>query len=71
MLTVMLIEFVRKTLLDKRDKGVAILLISADLDEILELSDRVIVMYEGVAVHTCRHAEIDRETIGLAMAGVK
>ena len=49
----------------------AILLISADLDEILELSDRVIVMYEGVAVHTCRHAEIDRETIGLAMAGVK
>ena len=65
------IEFVRKTLLDKRDKGVAILLISADLDEILELSDRVIVMYEGVAVHTCRHAEIDRETIGLAIAGVK
>ena len=64
------IEFVRRMLLDKRDEGTAILLISADLDEVLELSDRVIVMYEGAAVHTCSHEAIDRETIGLAMAGL-
>lgn len=64
------IEFVRRTLLDKRDKGTAILLISADLDEVLELSDRIIVMYEGSAVYACRHGEIDREAIGLAMAGL-
>lgn len=64
------IEFVRKVLLDKRDEGTAILLISADLDEVLELSDRVIVMYEGAAVYTCSHEEIDREHIGLAMAGL-
>ena len=64
------IEYVRKMLLDKRDEGAAILLISADLDEVLELSDRVVVMYEGEAVYQCRHEEIDRERIGLAMAGM-
>lgn len=64
------IEYVRKMLLDKRDEGTAILLISADLDEVLELSDRVVVMYEGVAVYECLHQEIDREAIGLAMAGL-
>ena len=64
-------EFVRKLLLDKRDEGTAILLISADLDEVLEFSDRIVVMYEGAVVHQCRHEEIDREKIGLAMAGIK
>ena len=64
------IEFVRKALLDKRDEGTAILLVSADLDEVLELSDRVVVMYEGAAVQERRHDEIDREEIGLAMAGL-
>lgn len=64
------IEYVRKVLLDKRDEGAAILLVSADLDEVLELSDRVVVMYEGAAVYECRQEEIDREKIGLAMAGL-
>ena len=64
------IEFVRKALLDKRDEGTAILLVSADMDEVLELSDRVVVMYEGAAVQECRHEEINREAIGLAMAGL-
>ena len=64
------IEIVRKALLDKRDEGTAILLVSADLDEVLELSDRVVVMYEGAAVQECRHEEINREAIGLAMAGL-
>lgn len=65
------IEFVRKTLLKKRSEGIAILLISADLDEVLELSDRIMVMYEGKVVYQCSQAEVDRETIGLAMAGMK
>lgn len=65
------IEFVRNTLLEKREEGIAILLISADLDEVLELSDRVLVMYEGKVVHQCSQSEIDREAIGLAMAGMK
>lgn len=65
------IEFVRKTLLEKRGEGIAILLIFADLDEVLELSDRIMVMYEGKVVYQCSQAEVDRETIGLAMAGMK
>ena len=65
------IEFVRKTLLEKRSEGIAILLISADLDEVLELSDRIMVMYEGKVVYQCSQTEVDRETIGLAMAGMK
>lgn len=63
-------EYIRKLLLDKRDEGTAILLISADLDEVLELSDRVVVMFEGKAVYECRHEDIDREKIGLTMAGI-
>ena len=65
------IEFVRKTLLERRKEGAAILLVSADLDEVLELSDRIMVMYEGQVVYQCRQSEIDREAIGLAMAGMK
>jgi len=65
------ISYVRRRLLEKRDEGAAILLISADLDEVLELSDRVVVMYEGRAVYSCDHDSIDREAIGLAMAGLK
>jgi len=64
-------EYVRKLLLNKRDEGTAILLISADLDEVLELSDRVLVMYEGEINYQCRHEDIDREKIGLAMAGMR
>ena len=65
------IEFVRRALLKKRAEGLAILLVSADLDEVLELSDRIMVMYEGNVVHQCGRADIDREAIGLAMAGMK
>jgi simple sugar transport system ATP-binding protein len=52
----------------KRDAGVGILLISADLDEILELSDRIAVMYRGRLVATFNASEAERETIGLLMA---
>jgi general nucleoside transport system ATP-binding protein len=63
------IEYVRNLLLSERKKGTAILLISSDLDEILALSDRILVMYEGEIVYQCTREEIDREKIGLAMAG--
>lgn len=64
------IEYVRKVLLEKREEGAAVLLISADLDEVLELSDRIAVMYEGKMVYTCKQNTINREEIGLAMAGM-
>jgi simple sugar transport system ATP-binding protein len=62
-------EFVRKTLLEQRDNGVAVLLISEDLDEILMVADRVAVMYEGRIVGIVDAHHVDIAQIGLMMAG--
>jgi simple sugar transport system ATP-binding protein len=56
-------------LVEKRDEGVAVLLVSAELDEILTLSDRIAVMYEGRIVATLPIEEADRAQLGLLMAG--
>ncbi len=63
------IEFVHKTLVEARDAGAAILLVSVELDEIFSLSDRVAIMFEGriMAVHDIE--DLDEESIGLLMAG--
>lgn len=63
-------EFIRKTLLGLRDKGKAILLISTDLDEILQLSDRIAVIYEGKIMAIGRTEEFTLEKLGLLMGGV-
>ena len=63
------IESVQKTLLAQKAQGLAILLISEDLDEILALSDRVAVMYEGELRGPLDAAGIDVEAVGLMMAG--
>ena len=60
------IEYVREVLVDCRNKGSAILLISEDLDELLALSDRIAVIYEGKLTFMPTR---DVHTIGLAMAG--
>ena len=62
------IEFIHGQVIAKRDSGIGVLLISADLDEILELSDRIAVMYRGRLVATFAAAEAQREKIGLLMA---
>jgi simple sugar transport system ATP-binding protein len=64
-------EYVRGKLLEQRDRGAAILLISEDLDEILELSDRIAVIYEGEIMGLLPAAEADTERLGLLMAGVR
>jgi simple sugar transport system ATP-binding protein len=64
------IEYVHKRLLEKRSEGCAVLLISTELDEILALSDRILVMYRGQAVATLAAAEASKEQLGLLMAGV-
>ncbi|MGY4706259.1 ABC transporter ATP-binding protein [Candidatus Bipolaricaulota sp. J31] len=64
-------EYIRDILLEMRDAGKAILLVSADLDEVLELSDRVAFMYEGTFTAVTTPAEVDRETAGLYMGGMK
>lgn len=62
------IEFIHRQVIAKRDAGVGVLLISADLDEVLELSDRIAVMYRGRLVATFAAAEAQRERVGLLMA---
>jgi simple sugar transport system ATP-binding protein len=65
------IEYVHKKLLEARDRGYAILLVSLELDEVFNISDRVLVMYNGKLVLETRPDKINREEIGLYMAGVK
>jgi general nucleoside transport system ATP-binding protein len=62
-------EYIRQRLLEQRANGVAILLISEDLDEILELSDRIAVMCEGRIVGIVQRGEATPEELGLLMAG--
>ena len=60
---------IRAQIIDQRNRGAAVLLVSEDLDEILELSDRVAVMSEGRITHVAPIGETDRNTIGAHMAG--
>jgi ABC-type uncharacterized transport system ATPase subunit len=60
---------IRSQIMEQRNKGAAVLLISEDLDEILELSDRVAVMSEGAIAYIAPIGETDRATIGKHMAG--
>ena len=62
-------EYVRRELLARRAAGTAILLVSEDLDEILALSDRIVVMYEGEIVGEMAASEADLDRLGLLMAG--
>ncbi len=64
------IEYIHKEIIVMRDRGVAVLLISAELDEILSLSDRIAVMYRGQIVATVDRKDASREQLGLWMAGV-
>jgi simple sugar transport system ATP-binding protein len=64
-------EYIHRILMEQRSTGVAILLISEDLDEILALSDRIAVMYEGSIVGIIPRDEADVESLGLMMAGVR
>jgi ABC-type uncharacterized transport system ATPase subunit len=62
-------EYVRSQLLARRAEGAAILLVSEDLDELLALSDRLVVMYEGRIVGEMAAAGADLEHLGMLMAG--
>jgi general nucleoside transport system ATP-binding protein len=62
------IEFIHKRIIEERDKGTAVIIVSTELDEIFALSDRIAVMYDGRIVATVS-PDIAREDIGLMMAG--
>jgi len=63
------VEYIHSQIVQKRDNGVAVLLISVELDEIMALSDRIAVMYEGQIVGTVDADKVTREELGLMMAG--
>lgn len=65
------IEFIHKRIIEARDRGVAVLLISAELDEILSLSDRIGVMYGGKIVKELPAEQASREILGYYMAGLQ
>lgn len=63
------IEFLRETILDQREAGTGVVLISEDLDEIFDLSDRILVIYEGEIAYETTPTEADRKRVGLEMTG--
>ncbi|MBV7337094.1 ABC transporter ATP-binding protein [Chloroflexi bacterium TSY] len=64
------IEFIHKQIVQRRDEGVAVLVVSSELDEILALSDRIAVMFQGEVIDIVSREEATRERLGLLMAGV-
>lgn len=63
------IEYIHKKLVEQRDAGKAVLLISLELDEVMNLSDRILVIYEGSIVADLNPQEITVQELGLYMAG--
>ena len=68
-LDVAAIDAIRQILLDERDAGTAILMISEDLEEILDLSDEIVVLYEGRVMGRLDPDEASPEVLGMLMAG--
>lgn len=64
-------EYIRNYLVKLRNEDKAVLLVSADLDEVLQLSDRMAIMYEGQFVDIVKPEEVTEEQIGLMMGGIK
>ena len=65
------IEYIHSRIIEKRDEGTAVLVVSSELDEILALSDRIAVMYRGQIVDIVPAARASKEYIGLLMAGIQ
>ena len=65
------IEYIHSELIARRDEGMAILLISTELDEILSLADRIVVLYEGQVMGTVGAGDATADRLGLLMAGTR
>ncbi len=63
------VEFIHRRLVRARDEGAGVLLVSSDLDEILTLSDRILVMFEGRVAGECKRGELSERDLGLKMGG--
>lgn len=69
-LDVMSTKYVRSLIGQACSDGTAVLLVSEDLDEILELADRIAVMYRGSVIGIVDHSQASRESVGELMAGI-
>jgi general nucleoside transport system ATP-binding protein len=65
------IEYIHNRVIEKRDDGCAVLLVSTELDEIMQLSDRIAVMFRGKILDILNANEVSKELLGLLMAGVQ
>ena len=65
------IEYIHKQIVEQRNKGKAVLLVSLEMDEVLDVSDRILVMYEGELVGELDPKKTNPKEIGLYMAGAK
>ena len=65
------IEYIHKQIVAERDKGTAVLLVSLELDEVMSLSDRILVMYEGEIVGQLDPKKTTVSELGLYMSGAK
>jgi simple sugar transport system ATP-binding protein len=63
------IEYIHRQIVAKRDEGVAVLIISVELDEVMALADRIAVMFRGRFVDVLPAGSVTRERLGLLMAG--
>lgn len=65
------IEYIHNRIIQKRDEGTAVLLVSSELDEIMALSDRIAVMYRGQIMEIVEAKTTSKEYLGLLMAGIE
>ncbi len=65
------IEYIHRQLVERRDAGKGVLLVSLELDEVMDVSDRILVMYEGEIVGDLDPKSITVEELGLYMSGAK
>ena len=65
------IEYIHRRIVEKRDEGTAVLIVSTELDEVLALGDRIAVMYQGRIVAILDPAEATPERLGLYMGGAR
>jgi len=62
-------EYIHKQLIAERDKGRGVLLVSLELDEVMDVSDRILVMFEGKIVADVKPKEVTYQDLGLYMSG--
>jgi len=64
-------EYIHEQIFNYRDKGKSVLLVSADLDEVYQMSDRLVVLYNGEITLECKPSDYTKEEIGCYMLGVR